>query len=126
MKGRVTMFYCKTCRRLRETSRCGICGAQGLPAPRAQDFCFVEEQPLPWAGMLEDVLRQERIPLLAESSRAAGLGIKAGHWGETVSFYVPYACYDQARALADTLFHTGDSLLPADAPDAGPTPPEAP
>ena len=55
--------------------------------------------------------------MVAESSRAAGLGIKAGHLDETVSFYVPYAYYAQARDLADTLFHSGDAL-PVEEEDA--------
>lgn len=104
------MYYCKACRRLEEINRCGVCGAKNLPFPGAGDFCFVEKQPLIWAGMLEDVLHQEGVPMVAESSRAAGLGIKAGHLDETVSFYVPYAYYAQARDLADTLFHSGDAL----------------
>ena len=51
------MYYCKACRRLEEINRCGVCGARNLPFPGAGDFCFVEKQPLIWAGMLEDVLR---------------------------------------------------------------------
>lgn len=99
------VFYCPNCHVLRERDRCPICGKRSLMAPRSDDFCFLEETEVLWAGMLEDVLRQAGIPYLVKSDLGAALSVSIGRVGERIRFYVPFERMQEARDLADTLFH---------------------
>ena len=72
--------------------------------PRQGEMCFLTEQPPVWAGMLADVLAQNHIPFVRESSLGAGLAIRTGSMGETIRFFVPQARLEAAKELADGLF----------------------
>lgn len=102
------MFYCPKCRGLRERDQCPVCGSKRLMAPRAGDFCFLEETERLWAGMLADVLKQAGIPCFEQSDLGAGLTINVGQARERIRFFVPFERLPEARNLADGLFHAGE------------------
>ena len=72
--------------------------------PDRGEMRFLTEQPPVWAGMLADVLAQNRIPFIRESSLGAGLAIRTGSMGETIRFFVPQARLEAAKELVDGLF----------------------
>lgn len=84
--------------------------------PRREELCFLTEQPPVWAGVLADVLAQNRIPFVKESSMGAGLAIKTGALLETIRFFVPGSRLEEAKDLADGLFAGEDGA--GQGPDA--------
>lgn len=105
------MFYCPNCCRFRETDRCPFCGEKHLRAPAAGDMCFLEDVEYLWAGMLEDVLRQNGIAWMTRTDRSAAVAAEIGRVGQHVRFYVHYEDYSRAKDLVDSLFH-----MPENAP----------
>lgn len=77
-------------------------------APVPEGFCFLTEKPPVWAGMLSDVLTQDQIPFLKESSLGAGMALRTGSMLETIRFYVPASRLEAAREVVDGLF-SGES-----------------
>ena len=76
--------------------------------PPQGELCFLTEQAPVWAGVLADVLTQNRIPFVKESSTGAGLALRAGTLMETFRFFVPRSRLEAAKELADGLF-AGDA-----------------
>lgn len=99
------LFYCPHCQALQVQDRCPLCGKRNLFAPKSEDICFLEETDAIWAGMLEDVLRQAGIPYMTTSWLGAGITARIGVGLERIRFYVPYSRMQEARDLADGLFH---------------------
>ena len=54
--------------------------------------------------MLEDVLKQDAVPVFTQSNMGAGMAIKAGSLFERIKFYVPYSHLSQAQDIVDSLF----------------------
>lgn len=54
--------------------------------------------------MLEDVLKQNAVPVFTQSNIGAGMAIKAGSLFERIKFYVPYSHISQAQDIVDSLF----------------------
>lgn len=77
-----------------------------VPGPEEPqgELRFLTEQSPIWAGMLADVLAQDRIPFLKESSMGAGLAIKTGSLMESIRFFVPASRLERARELVEGLF----------------------
>lgn len=96
--------YCPNCHVLVCNTRCPLCGRRWLEEPKPEDYCFLTEKELVWAGVLEDSLRQNQIPYLTEDTLGAGLTAKAGGMFETVKFYVRYSGYVKAKGLEEMLF----------------------
>lgn len=71
---------------------------------KSGEMCFLTEKDVVWAGMLADVLTQNDIPFIKESSLGAGLRIRAGSFMETIRFFVPEGCLASAKELVDELF----------------------
>ena len=111
------IVYCETCKRLFEQDRCPLCDRPGRAAEET-DFCLVSEQSNPvFAGILEDVLRQEHIPVFKKSRMGAWMTALLGSGSDITELYVPYAALERARALEASLF-AGEGE-PQDAPDEG-------
>lgn len=87
-----------------ETYEALTAGAPPAGDPPRGEMCFLTEQAPVWAGMLADVLAQNHIPFLKESSMGAGLAIKTGSMMETIRFFVPQSNLETAKELTDGLF----------------------
>ena len=96
-------MYCPRCMKLIEDARCPECGGAGRE-PQAEDLCLAAEKDGVFAGMLEDVLRQEQIPCLSRGVLGAGLSSIVGMRAEVIGLYVPYAMLDRAQELDRELF----------------------
>ena len=53
---------------------------------------------------MEDVLKQNAVPVFTQSNIGAGMAIKAGSLFERIKFYVPYSHIEQAQDIVDSLF----------------------
>lgn len=99
--------YCPNCHVLVQGSRCPVCDKKWLEPPKGEDYCFLTEKEIVWAGVLEDCLRQNGIPYLTQNVMGAGLTAKMGSVMESVKFFVRYAFFEKAKLLDEELFSTG-------------------
>lgn len=97
-------MYCEKCKRLITDCVCPVCGNKKIREAADQDICFLVEKDQIWSGMLEDVLKQNNIPVFVQSNIGAGMAIKAGSMFERIRFYVPFVHWEAANALVDELF----------------------
>ena len=97
-------MYCEKCCMVTDGDRCPACGGKKLRPPEPGDPCFLTELDCLSAGILEDVLKQDGIPLLKKNVLGAGLAISVGPMLERYRFYVPYERLPEAAALAEELF----------------------
>lgn len=70
----------------------------------SSEWCFLTEQSPVWQGMLADVLKQNDIPFVTESSTGAGMAIRTGSLNETIRFLVPKDRLEAAKAIVEDLF----------------------
>ena len=70
----------------------------------SSEWCFLTEQSPVWQGMLADVLKQNKIPFVTESSKGAGMAIRTGSLNETIRFMVPNDRLEAAKILVEELF----------------------
>ena len=103
MNGGETM-YCENCCILFSENRCPVCGSKKVRMPEPDDYCFLTEKEMIWAGMLEDVLKQNGIPFFTKQMLGAGLALKIGPMSERCRFYVPYSHFREADELVEALF----------------------
>ena len=73
-------------------------------APEPEEMCFLTEKAPVWAGVLAEVLAQNRIPFVKESARGAGMTLRAGSMLDTIRFFVPRSQLKSAQELAEGLF----------------------
>lgn len=99
--------YCPNCHMLVQGTRCPVCDKKWLEPPKSEDYCFLVEKELVWAGVLEDCLRQNEIPYLTQNVLGAGLTAKMGSMMESVKFFVRYGYYEKAKLLDEELFSAG-------------------
>lgn len=97
-------YYCKRCMIPSGEAVCPGCGAEGLWVILPEDPCRLTEQQMPWAGVLEDVLRQNRIPHMKRPVYGAGLRKSLGDFWERYEFFVPYEYLPSAQEIAAGLF----------------------
>lgn len=97
-------MYCEQCGTLFEANRCPECGSEDVRMPLPDDLCFLTERELMWGEMLEDVLRQHRIPVLEKRLLGAGVTARIGPMFERVRLYVPYSHLPEAQEAAMGLF----------------------
>lgn len=97
-------MYCADCRLMTQEESCPLCGSKNLREVRLDDPCFLVRKEAIWAGMLEEVLKENGIPYSAESDVGYAFSLKTGGHHEEFLFYVNYADYDRARALVNELF----------------------
>ena len=99
------MKYCENCQRVfEETQRCPECGKQGSREVQPNDSCFLVSVGQIWADMILDVFKRNDIPFLKQGRMGAGMAMITGIPLETYSIFVPYAYYDKAREIADSIF----------------------
>lgn len=98
------IMYCEKCKKLISQPICPICGNKNTRDPEGRDICFLVEKDHIWSGMLEDVLKQNNIPVFVQSNIGAGMAIKAGAMFERIRFYVPFSYLEAANTIVDELF----------------------
>ena len=109
-------MYCEKCCRIIEEDRCPFCKSKKVRQPEPHDPCFLTEQNYVFSGILEDLLKQNRIPCLKKDVMGAGMAIKVGPMLERSRFYVPYEHLDAALAVTEELSaSSGD--IPAEEPE---------
>ena len=112
-------MYCPKCRLAFEGERCPKCKKTRTSPPRPDDPCFLTEVAPVWNGMLKDVLDQNGIPALCESTMGAGMAMQAGSMFERFRFFVRYEDLPDASALVDALFR---APIEAEQPEESETP----
>ena len=102
-------MYCSQCQTIVEdTTKCPFCGNKKLRQPEPVDICFLTEiEPIP-AGILKDVLDQNHIPVLSNSSIGAAMSMRAGSMFERIRFFVPYQNLADAKQIVGELFAPAD------------------
>ena len=97
-------MYCENCCILFAENRCPVCGNKKVRIPEPDDYCFLTEKEMIWAGMLEDVLKQNGIPYFTKQMLGAGLALKIGPMSERCRFYVPYSHFQESDDLVEAMF----------------------
>ena len=98
-------------------------GAMVLDSSVLFDFnesFLTEEGPL-LGGMLEDVLKQNGIPVLTESNKGAALSVISGPLFEWISYYVRYDHLAQAKEIVGEVLHASAEAGDAAEEDTGET-----
>lgn len=72
--------------------------------PLPNDMCFLTEKELLWSDMLEDVLKQNNIPVFTKKMLGIGMALKVGPMCERVRIYVPYSYLQEAQMIIESLF----------------------
>lgn len=98
-------MYCPNCNVLMKSTHCPICGSKDIREPHADDYCFLAEKELIWAGALADILKQNEIPYVTRNVLGAGLAARVGPAQERTRFYVPFADHATAQALEQEFFN---------------------
>lgn len=96
------MYYCENCHLLCEWPVCGYCGTRPLREPRADDYCFLSSRNEPWAQMLEELLKEERIPVVSRPVSRRGFGY-SGERSAYTELFVPYRELEHAKELERAL-----------------------
>lgn len=96
-------MYCTRCQTVYEDDRCPICGSKKSRPVLPEDICFLAEEDSLQAGILEDFLKQEGIPVLKKSTVGAGMAMKAGAIFERFRFYVRYEHLNKAKELLEDI-----------------------
>ena len=104
------MMYCKRCRVVFDLPRCPVCGSKKVRLPESEDPCFLVEKEEIWSGMLSDVLSQNNISFLKESTLGAALALSVGPLFERFRFYVEYKKLPEAEKLVEELFGENEIL----------------
>lgn len=97
-------MYCEKCSISFETNCCPACGNKSVRTPLPDDMCFLTEKELLWSEMLEDVLKQNNIPVLTKKMLGIGMALKIGPMSERVRFYVPYSYLQESEMIVEGLF----------------------
>lgn len=94
-------YYCPHCRQVIETVRCPVCRKYDGYEVRADDLCLFTEQNSVWAEILDDVLKQEKIPAVRRVANGIAplIGSAMARW----QFFVPYAYLEQAKGVLNEL-----------------------
>lgn len=102
-KGGFPMF-CPKCNLIVNAVKCPVCGSRNVREPEPEDYCFLTEKEIIWAGALSDILTQNEIHFLTKDVLGAGLAAKLGSALERTRFYVPYAQLSFAQELEREFF----------------------
>lgn len=109
-------LYCPQCRRLFEGEKCPQCGKHTGREPEKEDWCLLYSGGQIWADMAADVLKQNEIPSMVQSSRGAAIAVLTGILSQPFDLYVPFADYAQADEIVQSLFaQTEEQEFPEDA-----------
>ena len=107
-------MYCPKCRLAFEGERCPKCKKTRTEQPLPDDLCFLTETGPVWNGMLKDVLDQNGIPALCESTIGAGMAMQTGSMFEKFRFFVRFEDLQKASGIVDELFRAPAADEPED------------
>ena len=96
-------MYCPRCKKIVDGPKCPDC-KKPTREPEDGDLCLLTEKPVPVAGMVEDVLRQNGIQSMRMGVLGAGLSTLLGSNIEYTRLYTTYADRPAALELIDELF----------------------
>lgn len=102
-KGGIVVF-CPNCNLIVNTAKCPVCSSRNVRNPEPEDYCYLTEKEMIWAGALSDILAQNEISFLTKNVLGAGLTAKLGSALERTRFYVPYAQLSAAQELEQEFF----------------------
>lgn len=102
-------MYCEKCSRIVDTDRCPVCKSRKLREPEAKDPCYLTELDYLSSGILEDLLKQEKIPYLKKNVMGAGLAIKVGPMLERSRFYVSFEQLSNAETVLKEAFPSAEA-----------------
>ena len=115
-------MYCPKCRNVFEENTCPVCKNRKVREAAPDDLCFLTEEGPLLGGMLEDVLRQNGIPVLTESSKGAALSVISGPLFEWISYYVRYDHLKKAKEIVEEVLHaSGEAGAEVSEEDTGET-----
>lgn len=97
-------MYCANCNLLMDVPSCPVCGSRDVRPPNAHDYCFMTKKEALWAEILEDVLKQNRIPVVTRTGRSVAMVLRSNPLNQEVLFYVPYGWLERASELEQSLF----------------------
>ncbi|MBQ6595353.1 MAG: DUF2007 domain-containing protein [Clostridia bacterium] len=99
------MKYCTACRLAYDGQVCPRCGKARSAEAHPEDPCEVIAVADPMAGMAEDLLRQNNIPVLREGALGGFFTAYLGAYGRgPVSLCVPFAELERAREILIPVF----------------------
>ena len=101
-------MYCERCKRLTEDEICPECGKKCHRDALPEDPCFLLSGGQIWVDMACELLDQEKIPYLKQGSLGAAMTVLTGLSLENYSLYVPFAQYDRAKEITQTVFPEGE------------------
>ena len=113
-------MYCERCKRLTEGEICPECGKPCKRDALPEDPCFLLSGGQIWADMACELLDQEKIPYLKQGSLGAAMTVLTGLSLENYSLYVPFAQYDRAKEITQTVFPEGEAGEEEEVFDDGP------
>jgi len=112
------MNYCHKCRVLFEDDRCPHCDNPYVWPPEADDYCFLTEKEFPWSRVLEQALKEEGIPVVADDSVVgAWMTSRLGVRFERTRLFVPYAHLEQAKAMEQEMFDENGQMPEGEWPE---------
>ncbi len=114
-------MYCPKCRNVFEEDICPVCKNRKVREAAPDDLVFLTEEGPLLGGMLEDVLRQNGIPVLTESNKGAALSVISGPLFEWISYYVRYDHLAQAKEIVEEVLHASAEAGDAAEEDTGET-----
>ncbi|MBR5533809.1 MAG: hypothetical protein IKU62_03070 [Ruminiclostridium sp.] len=88
------MVYCPKCKTLSEGTVCGFCGSCRVRLPGPDDYCLLTEQEYVWASLLDEVLRDNGIPVVSMEVLDQPYGLRRFVHHRV---YVPYGAYEEAK-----------------------------
>ena len=99
--------YCQKCKTAFDgKGNCPVCGSPKVRPALPDDICFLTDADPIFGGMLKDVLGQNGIPALCNSTIGAGMAMRAGSMFERVKYYVRYEHLSKAKEIVEELFHS--------------------
>lgn len=101
-------MFCEKCNIIFEANYCPICGSKNVRKPVPDDLCFLTEKEMPWSGMIEDVLHQNKVPVLSKSTIGAGMAVRTGSMFEKYRIYVRYEDLQKAIEIVKQLFSSDE------------------
>lgn len=98
------MMYCESCGRTgAKREDCPVCASRKYRPVRPEDFCFLRETPALQDGLLEEVLKQEKIAYFKRPVLGAVMAATVGRLRERYRFYVRYDHFAVAQDIAYSL-----------------------
>ena len=101
------MYYCEHCYGVFQQNQCPVCGRKKLKSAEPGDMCYLTEQKQVWAGMLQDLLRQNNIFYIAQPVLGAAMAFSVGQGLERYRIFVPFQDLAAAKEIMKEVLPRG-------------------